>query len=105
MSELGLIGSNRTTLIGGRNLPGLDTGAATRGTKSRSSNSPHSPTDVRRFSQARIVDQRLDPGALWNAPFDNQSRVSIRSLQDDQDYSRRVLRLANPDASPPTTMT
>lgn len=96
MSELGLIGSNRT-IMGERVLPRLATGGAMGGsTASRTSHSPHSPSgDTRRFSQAtRIVDQRLEPGALWNANFDNNSRVSLRSLQDDQDYSRRVLRVS-----------
>jgi len=46
-----------------------------------------------------IYDPRLDPGSLFMR-FDHQtgsSRMSVRSLRDDQDYSRRVLRLANPD--------
>lgn len=37
-----------------------------------------------------MVDQRLDPAA-WGR--DNASRLSVRSLRDDQDYSRRVLRV------------
>lgn len=46
----------------------------------------------------RITDQRLDPGQVWmRFENDNVSRMSVRSLRDDQDYSRRVLRLANPD--------
>lgn len=46
----------------------------------------------------RITDQRLDPGQVWmRFENDNTSRMSVRSLRDDQDYSRRVLRLANPD--------
>ncbi|KAF8418931.1 hypothetical protein EV426DRAFT_577208 [Tirmania nivea] len=46
----------------------------------------------------RITDQRLDPGQVWmRFENDNASRMSVRSLRDDQDYSRRVLRLANPD--------
>lgn len=46
----------------------------------------------------RLVDQRLDPGQVWmRFENDNASRMSVRSLRDDQDYSRRVLRLANPD--------
>ena len=96
MSELGLIGSSRT-IMGEKVLPRLATGGHMDGTASKSSHSPHSPSgDTRRFSSAtRIVDQRLDPGALWNANLDNNSRVSLRSLQDDQDYSRRVLRVSH----------
>jgi cell wall integrity and stress response component len=48
---------------------------------------------------ATIYDQRLDPSSLFMR-FDHQtgsSRMSVRSLRDDTDYSRRVLRLANPD--------
>jgi len=48
---------------------------------------------------AAVYDQRLDPGQLFMR-FDHKtgsSRMSVRSLQDDTDYSRRVLRLANPD--------
>jgi len=48
---------------------------------------------------AAVYDQRLDPGQLFMR-FDHltgSSRMSVRSLRDDTDYSRRVLRLANPD--------
>ncbi|KAF8467416.1 hypothetical protein BDZ91DRAFT_146326 [Kalaharituber pfeilii] len=46
----------------------------------------------------RVTDQRLDPGQVWmQFENDNASRMSVRSLRDDQDYSRRVLRLTNPD--------
>ncbi|KAK6533691.1 hypothetical protein TWF694_002623 [Orbilia ellipsospora] len=46
----------------------------------------------------RVTDQRLDPNQIWmRFDNDNGSRVSLRSLQDNQDYSRRVLKLANPD--------
>jgi len=44
-------------------------------------------------------DPRLDPHSLF-ARYDQttgSSRMSVRSLRDDADYSRRVLRLANPD--------
>ena len=43
-----------------------------------------------------IYDPRLDPGSLFMR-FDHQtgsSRMSVRSLRDDQDYSRRVLRVS-----------
>ena len=76
--------------MGEKALTPLSTGPW--GGASRSSRSPISPE--RRHSQARIVDQRLDPGVLWNPDIDNGSRASMRSLQDDQDYSRRVLRVS-----------
>ena len=42
----------------------------------------------------RVTDQRLDPGQVWmRFENDNASRMSVRSLRDDQDYSRRVLRV------------
>ena len=40
------------------------------------------------------VDQRLDPGQMFMRWDQNDSR---RSLQDENDYSRKVLRVANPD--------
>jgi hypothetical protein len=50
------------------------------------------------------VDPRLDPFAAGIYPGDqNRSRESFNSLQDNQDYSRRVhqapriLRATNPD--------
>jgi cell wall integrity and stress response component len=44
---------------------------------------------------ATAYDQRLDPSSLFMR-FDHQtgsSRMSVRSLRDDTDYSRRVLRV------------
>ncbi|KAI9894720.1 MAG: hypothetical protein M1814_002076 [Vezdaea aestivalis] len=46
----------------------------------------------------RLVDQRLDPRSLWGRTETGSSRTSVRSFRDDQDYSRRVLQLTNPDA-------
>ncbi|KAI9804436.1 MAG: hypothetical protein M1825_001335 [Sarcosagium campestre] len=100
ISELGLISDDRT-IMGEKTLPriqtgGLAAGAGMQGGDGMTGNSPSSLAD-RRNSQARIIDQRLDPAVVWNPLNDNSSSVSVRSLQDDQDYSRRVLRLANPD--------
>jgi hypothetical protein len=47
-----------------------------------------------RNSYLKPVDQRLN-GQLFMG--DNSSRQSVKSLVDSQDYSRRVLTLANPD--------
>ena len=59
--------------------------------------SEKSPADTleRRSSYPRIVDQRLEPTALWNPIHDNGSHVSVRSFRDDQDYSRRMLRVSD----------
>lgn len=70
---------------------------------SNGNGSEKSPADTlsaadRRSSYPRVVDQRLEPTALWNPLHDNGSHVSVRSFRDDQDYSRRMLRIANPDA-------
>ena len=64
-----------------------------------SNGSEKSPADTlsavdRRSSYPRVVDQRLEPTALWNPLHDNGSHVSIRSFRDDQDYSRRMLRVS-----------
>ena len=60
--------------------------------------SEKSPADTldRRSSYPRIVDQRLEPTALWNPLHDNGSHISVRSFRDDQDYSRRMLRVSVP---------
>lgn len=62
-------------------------------------------TSTKRRSHLMPVDPRLDPYAkgIYAAGADqNQSRESFNSLQDNQDYSRRVhaprvLRAMNPD--------
>lgn len=41
------------------------------------------------------VDQRLDPSKVYMRWDNNDSR---RSLQDEHDYSRKVLRITNPDS-------
>ncbi|KAI9676185.1 MAG: hypothetical protein M1817_000930 [Caeruleum heppii] len=94
-SQLGLINDDRT-VMGEKGFSRHSTGTSNWPvTTAPVGDGPASPD--RRSSNARIVDQRLDPGTLWNPIHENSSRVSVRSLQDDRDYSRRVLRLANPD--------
>lgn len=46
----------------------------------------------------KLVDQRLDPSQLYLRydPDTGSSRMSVRSLRDDADYSRRVLRVSLP---------
>ena len=57
----------------------------------------------KRRSHLMPVDPRLDPFATGIYPDQNRSRESFNSLQDNQDYSRRVhqpprvLRAMNPD--------
>ncbi len=57
----------------------------------------------RRRSTLMPVDPRLDPYARGIYAAQNKSRESVSSLQDNQDYSRRVrdaprvLRTTNPD--------
>jgi len=40
------------------------------------------------------VDPRLNP---WGSGYRNQSRESINTVHDSQDYSRKILGVANPD--------
>ncbi|KAI1434671.1 hypothetical protein GGR50DRAFT_387692 [Xylaria sp. CBS 124048] len=53
---------------------------------------------ARRNSRLMAHDPRMDPFAvnIYNR-LDNKSRESINTLQDNQDYSRKVLRTTNPD--------
>ncbi|KAI0390689.1 hypothetical protein F5Y17DRAFT_48300 [Xylariaceae sp. FL0594] len=52
----------------------------------------------RRSSRLMPHDPRMDPFTTnIYARFDNKSRESINTLQDNQDYSRKVLRTTNPD--------
>lgn len=87
---MGLLGSTRER----NNLPEIQTSGWGPG-----NGTDKSPADTldKRSSYPRMVDQRLEPTALWNPLHDNGSHVSIRSFKDDQDYSRRMLRVANPD--------
>ncbi|RYP10271.1 hypothetical protein DL764_000763 [Monosporascus ibericus] len=52
----------------------------------------------RRNSRIMPHDPRMDPfaGNLYSQ-FGNKSRESINTIQDNQDYSRKVLRTTNPD--------
>ncbi|KAI9696436.1 MAG: hypothetical protein M1836_005714 [Candelina mexicana] len=90
MSESGLLGE------GGRTLPRIQTGMSTRRLGSGNTNSPEETYSSHRLSSPRIVDQRLDPVSIWTQ-HDNSSRASVKSLQDNQDYSRRMLKVSNPD--------
>lgn len=93
LSQMGLVsGSQR--LIGENGLPIIQTsGWGPGNTTEKSPSDTMTPLDLR-SSYPRIVDQRLDPVALWNPLHDNGSHISIRSFRDDQDYSRRMLRVS-----------
>lgn len=54
----------------------------------------------RRNSRLMPHDPRMDPYAvnIYNR-FENKSRESVNTLQDNHDYSRRVLRPTNPDVA------
>ena len=94
LSEMGLVSGTAQT-AGDKRLSSIQTsgwGASTNVEKSPSD--ANTPLDLR-SSYPRVVDQRLDPVALWNPLHDNGSHVSVRSFQDDQDYSRRMLRVGD----------
>lgn len=93
LSQMALVG--RTT--GEKSLPSIRTsgwGPSIGGEKSP--DDTITPADGRRSSFPRIVDQRLDPVTVWNPIHANGSHVSVRSFRDDQDYSRRMLRVSSP---------
>jgi len=91
ISQMGLIAGARGPL-GEKVLSPIQTGGWGTGNSSKSPDTS-SPLD-KRASYPLVVDQRLDPGTLWSPHHDNESRISVRSLQDDQDYSRRMLRVS-----------
>ncbi|KAL9072345.1 MAG: hypothetical protein Q9161_003664 [Pseudevernia consocians] len=100
LSQMGLVGAGGTQREKtGPTIPVIQTSGWG---PSNANASEQSPADTlsavdRRSSYPRVVDQRLEPTALWNPLHDNGSHVSVRSFRDDQDYSRRMLRIANPD--------
>ncbi|CAO1596874.1 hypothetical protein XANCAGTX0491_000701 [Xanthoria calcicola] len=95
MSTIGLLGGTRRTNKR-RSVPKIQTSGWGPG-NSMEKSPVDTPVDYSRTSYPRVVDQRLEPAALWNPLQDNGSHVSIQSFRDDQDYSRRMLRVANPD--------
>ncbi|KAL8946516.1 MAG: hypothetical protein Q9222_007102 [Ikaeria aurantiellina] len=99
LSTMGLLGGTRQS-NNRRSVPTIQTSGWGPGNNSTEKSPTETPIDYRRTSYPRIVDQRLEPAALWNPLQDNGSHVSIRSFRDDQDYSRRMLRVANPDDRP-----
>ncbi|KAL8911586.1 MAG: hypothetical protein Q9171_003251 [Xanthocarpia ochracea] len=91
MSTMGLLGGTRRS-NNRKSVPMIQTSGWGPGNSTEKSPSD-TPIDYRRTSYPRVVDQRLEPAALWNPLQDNGSHVSIQSFRDDQDYSRRMLRV------------
>ncbi|KAL8647779.1 MAG: hypothetical protein Q9210_005355 [Variospora velana] len=98
LSTMGLLGGTRRS-NNRKSVPTIQTSGWGPGNSTEKSPTD-TPIDYSRTSYPRIVDQRLEPTALWNPLQDNGSHVSIQSFRDDQDYSRRMLRVANPDDRP-----
>ncbi|KAI4225229.1 MAG: hypothetical protein LQ349_007096 [Xanthoria aureola] len=97
MSTIGLLGGTRRTNKR-RSVPKIQTSGWGPG-NSMEKSPVDTPVDYSRTSYPRVVDQRLEPAALWNPLQDNGSHVSIQSFRDDQDYSRRMLRVGDPGGS------
>ncbi|KAL8733259.1 MAG: hypothetical protein Q9166_002276 [cf. Caloplaca sp. 2 TL-2023] len=93
MSTMGLLGGTRRS-NNRKSVPMIQTSGWGPGSSAEKSPSD-TPIDFRRTSYPRVVDQRLEPAALWNPLQDNGSHVSIQSFRDDQDYSRRMLRVSD----------
>ena len=91
LSQMGLIGGASE---GEKSVPRLQTSGWGPGNSAEKSPADTLSAD-RRSSFPRVVDQRLEPTALWNPLHDNGSHVSVRSFRDDQDYSRRMLRVSS----------
>ena len=91
LSQMGLIGGVQRQPT----VPSIQTSGWGPGTSAEKSPADTLNAD-RRSSYPRVVDQRLEPTALWNPLHDNGSHVSVRSFRDDQDYSRRMLRVSSP---------
>ncbi|KAL8993232.1 MAG: hypothetical protein Q9169_006499 [Polycauliona sp. 2 TL-2023] len=93
MSTIGLLGGTRRS-NNRKSVPKIQTSGWGPGHSAEKSPTD-TPIDYRRTSYPRMVDQRLEPAALWNPLQDNGSHVSIQSFRDDQDYSRRMLRVSD----------
>ncbi|KAL9016429.1 MAG: hypothetical protein Q9185_006234 [Variospora sp. 1 TL-2023] len=91
LSTMGLLGGTRRS-NNRKSAPTIQTSGWGPGNSTEKSPT-ETPIEYRRTSYPRIVDQRLEPTALWNPLQDNGSHVSIQSFRDDQDYSRRMLRV------------
>ncbi|KAI5817752.1 hypothetical protein BZA77DRAFT_31943 [Pyronema omphalodes] len=93
MSTLGLVGE-KSPPSSQSTPPVLDANGVAIAQPPRTAGAPNGV-----MTDGEAYDQRLDPQSLFMKfdPHTGSSRMSVRSLRDDTDYSRRVLRLANPD--------
>ena len=94
---------NRSALGGTSSVTGLTAGQGRTSTQSAmglgavgSENEKGPIYDSHTLVPILEVDQRLDPNKVYMRWENNES---TRSLQDDHDYSRKVLRVTNPDDS------
>ena len=94
LSQMGLISAVPTGTQKSRSPPTIVTSGWGPGPTNSAEKSPEDTLDPR-SSYPRLVDQRLEPTALWNPLHDNGSHISVRSFRDDQDYSRRMLRVSS----------
>jgi len=69
----------------------------TRGSSNEKSPETKTPGSLSRRGSIPLHDQRLNPAALWSTSHTNGSHASVASFRDDQDYSRPVLHVRNPD--------
>ena len=93
LSTMGLLGGSRRS-TNRKSVPPIQTSGWGPGNGTEKSPTD-TPIDFPRSSYPRVIDQRLEPAALWNPLHDNGSHVSIQSFRDDQDYSRRMLRVSS----------
>ena len=87
LSQMGLLGGSQREKGSNPTIVTSGWGPGTGAEKSPAETLDH------RSSYPRVVDQRLEPTAVWNPLHDNGSHISVRSFRDDQDYSRRMLRV------------
>ena len=89
LSQIGLLGRPSAR----RSVPRIETSGL--GIDNGAEKTPNeTPVDYNRYSYPRVIDQRLEPTALWNPLNEDSSGISVRSFRDDQDYSRRFLRVS-----------
>ncbi|KAI5795850.1 hypothetical protein FPQ18DRAFT_142754 [Pyronema domesticum] len=96
MSTLGLVGE-KSPPSSQSTPPVLDANGVAIAQPPRTAGAPNGT-----ITEGEAYDQRLDPQSLFMKfdPHTGSSRMSVRSLRDDTDYSRRVLRVCNPEEEP-----
>ncbi|KAF3078086.1 hypothetical protein TWF706_004716 [Orbilia oligospora] len=92
--EMGMSGAGSPNLTGSSSPTGRPRSTSTLGLVGGLQDKAPVITTTGFTETDRVTDQRLDPNQIWmRFDNDNGSRVSLRSLQDNQDYSRRVLKV------------